>query len=64
MKKIELVAEIYFDTHRSIHLAEAEAYGRPKPQPSFFKSDVSPLSQLLGVALSQKLHSETTTNQH
>ncbi|TKS90805.1 hypothetical protein D9C73_024938 [Collichthys lucidus] len=35
-------------------VADAEAYGRPKQQPSFLKSDALPLSQLLGVALSLK----------
>lgn len=47
----------------SSSLTDAEAYGRPKQQPSFLKSDVFPLSLLLGIALSLKLRSEMTTNQ-
>lgn len=54
-KKRELVIGIYFVIHRhSSSLTDAEAYGRPKQQPSFLKSDVLPVFQLLGVALSQK----------
>lgn len=45
--------DLFCHTQRhSSSLTDAGTYGRPKQQPSFLRSDVFPLSQLLGVALS------------
>lgn len=52
---------IYFVVRNSIY--HQSQMLRHMQQPSILESDVFPLSQLLGVALSQKLHSEITTNQ-